>query len=48
MSINQIETNLEAVTITIAHLEKLGNCDPELLEELRKERDRLLRELNIR
>lgn len=43
-----METNLEAITITIAHLENLESCDPNLLEELRKERDRLLKELNIR
>jgi hypothetical protein len=48
MPVNQLETNLEAITITLAHLEK-ENCDnAELLEGLRKERDRLLRELNIK
>jgi hypothetical protein len=46
MPVNQLETNLEAITITLAHLEKKG-CEGEVLEELRKERDRLLKELNI-
>ena len=47
MSVNQNEANLEAITVTIAHLEKKGNCDEKLLKELKAERDRLLRELNI-
>lgn len=47
MPVNQLETNLEAITITLAHLEKQNCCDPELLEELRKERNRLLKELNV-
>ncbi len=47
MPVNQLETNLEAITITLAHLEKKGDCEVELLEELRKERDRLLKELNV-
>lgn len=42
-----METQLEAITTTIAYLEKEDTCDPEVLQELKKERDRLLRELNI-
>ncbi len=47
MSINQNEANLEALTMTIAFLEKKGNCDEDLINELKSERDRLLRELNV-
>jgi hypothetical protein len=47
MSVNQLETTLEAVTNTIAHLEKSGNCDPKLLEDLKRERKRILEELNV-
>ncbi len=47
MSINQNEANLEAITMTIAFLEKKGNCDENLINELKSERDRLLRELNV-
>ena len=47
MSINQNEANLEAITVTIAYLEKKGNCDKKILQELKDERDRLLRELNV-
>ncbi len=47
MSVNQIETQLEAITITIAHLEKSESGDPKVLEELKKERSRLLKELNV-
>jgi hypothetical protein len=47
MPVNQMETNLEAITVTIAYLEKNSSCDPELLEKLKIERDRLLRELNV-
>lgn len=46
MSVNPNEANLEAITITIAYLEKNGS-DEDLLKELKKERDRLLRELNV-
>ncbi len=48
MPINQLETNLEAITITIAHLEKEGSTDEKLLDNLRKERDRLLKDLNLK
>lgn len=47
MSVNPNESNLEVITMTLAYLEKKGNCDEKLLEELKRERDRLLRELNV-
>ncbi|MEN6329091.1 MAG: hypothetical protein ABFC91_02235 [Methanobacteriaceae archaeon] len=47
MSVNQMETNLQAITSTIAFLEKEDSCDPELLSKLKEERDRILRELNV-
>jgi len=47
MAINQLESNLEAITRTIAHLEKENCTDEKLLKELKKERDRLLKDLNI-
>jgi len=48
MAINQLESNLEAITLTIAHLEKKENCDEKLLKELKKEREKLLKDLNIK
>lgn len=48
MPINQLETNLQAVTISIAHLEKEGCSDPQLLESLKDERDRILKEMNLK
>lgn len=47
MPVNQMETQLEAITTTIAYLKKQESCDPVVLEKLKMERDRLLRELNI-
>ncbi len=47
MPVNQMETQLEAITTTIAYLEKQESCDPEMLKKLKIERDRLLRELNV-
>jgi len=48
MVINQLESNLEAITLTIAHLEK-GKCtDEKMLKELKKERDRILKDLNLK
>ena len=47
MPVNQMETQLEAITTTIAYLEKQKSCKPELIEQLKIERDRLLRELNV-
>ena len=47
MSLNQLEATLQAVTHTLANLEKEGCNDEKLLKELRKERDKLLNELNL-
>lgn len=47
MSINQLESNLEAITRTIAKLEKDGCSDEKLLKELREERDKILKDLNL-
>jgi len=47
MSVNQNEANLEAITVTIAHLEKSKKCDEKVIESLKEERDRILRELNV-
>lgn len=47
MSVNQLEATLQAVTHTLAKLEKEGCNDEKLLKELRKERDKLLNELNL-
>ena len=47
MAINQLESNLEAITRTIAHLEKEGGANEKELNELRKERDKILEDLKI-
>jgi chaperonin GroEL (HSP60 family) len=47
MSINQLETELEAITTTIAYLEKNCDNDEELLDRLKEERRRILKELNV-
>jgi hypothetical protein len=47
MAINQLESNLEAITLTISHLEKEKCYDEQLLKELKKERDKLLKVLKI-
>jgi hypothetical protein len=47
MPVNQMETQLEAITTTIAYLEKQKSCDPEVIDQLKLERERLLRELNV-
>lgn len=46
MSVNIKEANLEAITHSIAILEKDENCDKELLLKLKEERDKLLIEFN--
>ena len=46
MAVNQIETNLEALTNTIAYIEKNGG-NQDALKELKEERTRLLKELNV-
>jgi hypothetical protein len=47
MPVNQMETQLEAITTTIAYLEKHKTCDPVVIKQLKIERERLLRELNV-
>lgn len=48
MVMNQLELNLEAITHTITMLEKENNDEnQEKIESLKKERDRLLRELKV-
>ena len=47
MSINQLESNLEAITRTIAQLKKDGCTDEKLLRELREQRDKILKDLNL-
>jgi hypothetical protein len=47
LSVNPNEAYLEAITMTLAYLEKKENCDEELLKQLKKERERLLVELNV-
>jgi len=47
MPINQTETNLEAITVTIAHLEKQEDRDEELLKKLKYERQTILKQMNV-
>ncbi|WP_198923187.1 hypothetical protein [Methanosphaera sp. WGK6] len=48
MVYNSLELNLEAITNTIAMLEKENNDEnKEKIEELKKERDKLLQELKV-
>ena len=47
MAINQLESNLEAITRTLAQLEKDGCNDEKILNELREERDKILKDLNM-
>lgn len=48
MPINQLESNLSAITTTIAYLEKEECADEELLNCLKIERDKLLKDLNLK
>jgi len=48
MPINQLEINLSSITTTIAYLEKEGCEDEKLLNSLRNERDKLLKDLNLK
>lgn len=48
MAINQLESTLQAITTSIAALENSDNPDETLLKELRKERDSILSELNVK
>ena len=47
MAINQLESNLEAITQTIAQLKRDGCSDEKLLNELREEREKILKDLNL-
>ena len=47
MSVNIKEANLEAITHTIAYMEKKGECNEYVLKKLKEERDKLLKELNV-
>ncbi len=47
MSINQLESNLEAITRTIAQLKKDGCTDEKIFNELYEERDKILKDLNL-
>jgi len=47
MPINQTETNLEAITVTIAFLEKQEDRDEELLKKLKDERQTMLKKMNV-
>lgn len=47
MAINLLEQNLEAVTQTLAKLERDGCNDEKILNELREERDKILKDLKL-
>ena len=47
MAINLLEQNLEAITQTLARLQKEGCNDEKILNELREERDKILRDLKL-
>ena len=47
MPINQTETNLEAITVTIAFLEKQEGADKDLLKKLKDERQTILKKMNV-
>jgi hypothetical protein len=47
VSVNIKEANLEAITHTIAYMEKKEDHDEYVLKKLKEERDRLLKELNV-
>jgi flagellar hook-associated protein FlgK len=47
IAINQLESNLEAITRTIAQLKKDGCTDEKILNELREEREKILKDLNL-
>lgn len=47
MAINLLEQNLEAITQTLAELQKKGCSDEKILNELRCERDQILKELKL-
>ena len=47
MAINQLESNLEAITRTITQIKKDGCTDEKILNELREEREKILKDLNL-
>ena len=47
MAINQLESNLEAITRTLAQLKKDGCTDEKILNDLREEREKILKDLNL-
>lgn len=47
MAINQLEENLEAITRTIEQLKRDGCNDEKVLNELREQRDKILKDLNL-
>ena len=47
MAINLLEQNLEAITQTLARLQKEGCNDEKILNELREERDKKLKDLKL-
>lgn len=47
MPVNQNETNLQAITVTIAHLEKQEKKDEEMLKQLKYERQSILKQMNL-
>lgn len=47
MAINLLEQNLEAITQTLARLQKEGYNDEKILNELREERDKILKDLKL-
>lgn len=47
MAINLLEQNLEAITQTLASLQKEGCNDEKILNELREERDKILKDLKL-
>ena len=47
LRINLLEQNLEAITQTLARLQKEGCNDEKILNELREERDKILKDLKL-
>lgn len=47
MAINLLEQNLEAITQTLARLQKEGCNNEKILNELREERDKILKDLKL-
>lgn len=47
MSVNQLESNLEVITMILTHLKEQKDVDEEFIKSLEKERDLILKKLNI-